>query len=77
MIMENEKLECLFDELNNVINDLSSIRLEYETNIEYGETEKEEQQMDHLSELIEIEQKIKNLEHNLYFDTYESRFLNE
>ena len=77
MIMENEKLECLFDELNNVINDLSSVRLEYETNIEYGETGKEEKQMDHLSELIEIEQKIKNLEHNLYFDTYESRFLNE
>ena len=77
MIMENEKLECLFNELNHVINDLSSIRLEYETNIEYGETEKEEQQMDHLSELIEIEQKIRNIEHNLYFDTYESRFLNE
>ena len=75
--MENEKLECLFNELNHVINDLSSIRLEYETNIEYGETEKEEQQMDHLSELIEIEQKIRNIEHNLYFDTYESRFLNE
>ena len=75
--MDNEKLECLFNELNHVINDLSSIRLEYETNIEYGETEKEEQQMDHLSELIEIEQKIRNIEHNLYFDTYESRFLNE
>ena len=75
--MENEKIECLFEELKNVINDLSSIRLEYELNIEYGETGKEEKQMDHLSELIEIEQKIKNLEHNLYFDTYESRFLNE
>ena len=75
--MDNKKLECLFNELNHVINDLSSIRLEYETNIEYGETEKEEQQMDHLSELIEIEQKIRNIEHNLYFDTYESRFLNE
>ena len=75
--MENEKLECLFNQLNNIINDLSSIRLEYETNIEYGGTEKEEQQMDHLSELIEIEQKIRNIEHNLYFDTYESRFLNE
>ena len=77
MIMENEKLECLFDELNNVINDLSSIRLEYETNIEYGETGKEEQQMDHLSELIDTEQKLRNIEYNLYFDTYESRFLNE
>ena len=77
MIMENEKLECLFNELNHVINDLSSIRLEYETNIEYGETEKEEQQMDHLSELIEIEQKLRNIERNIYFDTYESRFLNE
>ena len=75
--MENEKLECLFNELNHVINDLSSIRLEYETNIEYGETEKEEQQMDHLSELIEIEQKLRNIERNIYFDTYESRFLNE
>ena len=75
--MDNKKLECLFDELNNVINDLSSIRLEYETNIEYGETEKEEQQMDHLSELIEIEQKLRNIERNIYFDTYESRFLNE
>ena len=77
MIMENEKLEYLFDELNNLINDLSSIRLEYETNIEYGGKGKEEQQMDHLSELIEIEQKLRTLEHNLYFDTYESRFLNE
>ena len=77
MIMENEKLECLFDDLNNIINDLSSVRLEYEVNIKYGETGKEEKQIDHLSELIEIEQKIKNLEHNLYFDTYESRFLNE
>ena len=75
--MENEKIECLLNELDNLINDISSIRLEYETNIEYGETEKEEQQMDHLSELIEIEQKIRNIEHNLYFDTYESRFLNE
>ena len=77
MIMDNEKLERLFDELNNVINDLSSIRLEYEKNIEYGETEKEEQQMNHLSELIETEQKFINIEHNLYFDTYGSRFLNE
>ena len=77
MIMDNEKLECLFDELNNVINDLSSVRLEYEVNIDYGETEKEEKQLDHLSELIEIEEKIRNIEHNLYFDTYESRFLNE
>ena len=77
MIMENEKLECLFDELNNVINDLSSVRLEYETNIEYGEIGKEEKQMDHLYELIEIEQKLRNIERNIYFDTYESRFLNE
>ena len=76
MIMENEKLEVLFDELNNVINDLSSIRLEYETNIEYGGTGKEEQ-MDHLSELIYTEQKLRNIEYNLYFDTYGSRFLNE
>ena len=76
MIMENEKLEVLFDELNNVINDLSSIRLEYETTIEYGETGKEEQ-MDHLSELIYTEQKLRNIEYNLYFDTYGSRFLNE
>ena len=75
--MNNEKLEVLFDELNNVINDLSSVRLEYETNIEYGETGKEEKQMDHLSELIEIEQKLRNIERNIYFDTYESRFLNE
>ena len=75
--MENENLECLFDELNNVIIDLSSLRLEYETNIEYGETGKEEKQMDHLSVLIEIEQQLRNIEHNLYFDTYESRFLNE
>ena len=75
--MDNEKLECLFYELNHVINDLSTTRLEYETTIEYGEIGKEEKQMDHLSELIEIEQKIKNLERNLYFDTYESRFLNE
>src|SRR5699024_8449485 len=75
--MNNEKLECLFNQLNNIIIDLSSVRLEYETNIEYGKTGKEEKQMDHLSELIEIEQKIRNLEHNLYFDTYESRFLNE
>ena len=74
MIMDNEKLECLFEELNSVINDLSSIRLEYETTIEYGGTEKEERQMDHLSELIETEQKLRNLERNLYFDTYESRF---
>ena len=74
--MDNEKLECLFDELNNVINDLSSVRLEYEVNIEYGETGKEEKQMDHLSELIEIEEKLRNIEHNLYFDTYESRFIN-
>src|SRR5699024_1956709 len=72
--MDNEKLEVLFDELNNVINDLSSIRLEYETNIEYRETEKEERQMDHLSKLIETEQKLRNLERNIYFDTYESRF---
>src|SRR5699024_11961975 len=69
--MNNEKLECLFNQLNNIIIDLSSVRLEYETNIEYGETEKEEKQMDHLSEIIEIEQKIRNIEHNLYFDTYE------
>ena len=75
--MENEKIECLLNELDNLINDISSIRLEYETNIEYGETEKEEQQMDHLSELIEIEQKLRNIERNIYFDTYESRFLNE
>ena len=75
--MENEKLECLFDELNHVINDLSTIRLEYEVNIEYGERGKEEKQMDHLSELIEIEEKIRNIDRNLYFDTYESRFLNE
>ena len=75
--MDNKKLECLFNELNHVINDLSSIRLEYETNIEYGETGKEEKQMDHLYELIEIEQKLRNIECNLYFDTYESRFLNE
>ena len=74
--MENEKLEILFDELNNVINDLSSIRLEYETTIEYGGTGKEEQ-MDHLSELIDTEQKLRNIEYNLYFDTYGSRFLNE
>ena len=74
--MDNKKLECLFDELNNVINDLSSVRLEYETNIEYGETGKEEKQIDHLSELIEIEQKLRNIERNLYFDTYESRFIN-
>ena len=73
--MNNEKIECLLNELDKLINDISSIRLEYETNIEYGETEKEEQQMDYLSELIEIEQKIRNIEHNLYFDTYESRFL--
>ena len=72
--MDNEKLECLFNDLNNVMNDLSSIRLEYETNIEYGETGKEEKQMDHLSELIETEQKLRNIEHKLYFDTYESRF---
>ena len=77
MIMDNEKLECLFNQLNNIINDLSSVRLEYEVNIEYGETGKEEKQIDHLSELIEIEQKLRNLEHNLYFDTYGSRFLNE
>lgn len=77
MIMDNEKLECLFEELNSVINDLSSIRLEYETTIEYGETGKEEQQMDHLYELIETEQKLRNIEYNLYFDTYGSRFLNE
>src|SRR5699024_8626759 len=75
--MENEKLELLFDDLNDLMNDLSSVRLEYETNIEYCETEKEEKQMDHLSELIEIEQKLRNIERNLYFDTYESRFLNE
>ena len=75
--MENEKLEVLFDELNNAINDLSSIRLEYETNIKYDETGKEEQQMDHLSELIDTEQKLRNIEYNLYFDTYGSRFLNE
>lgn len=75
--MENKKLECLFDDLNDLMNDLSSIRLEYETSIEYGETEKEDKQMDHLSELIEIEQKLRNIERNLYFDTYESRFLNE
>ena len=75
--MENEKIEFLFDELNNVINDLSSVRLEYETTIEYGETGKEEKKMDHLSELIEIEEKIRNIERNLYFDTYERRILNE
>ena len=75
--MENKKLECLFDDLNDLMNDLSSIRLEYETSIEYGETEKEDKQMDYLSELIEIEQKLRNIERNLYFDTYESRFLNE
>ena len=75
--MENEKLECLFNELNHVINDLSSIRLDYEVNIEYGGSVKEEKQMDHLSELIETEQKLRNIERNLYFDTYESRFLNE
>ena len=77
MIMENEKIECLLNELDNLINDISSIRLEYETNIEYGETGKEEQQMDHLYELIETEQKLRNIEYNLYFDTYGSRFLNE
>src|SRR5699024_6698651 len=75
--MNNEKLECLFEELNYFINDLSSVRLEYELNIDYGETGKEEKKMDHLSELIEIEQKLRNIERNLYFDTYESRFLNE
>lgn len=75
--MENEKLEILFNQLNNIINDLSSVRLEYEVNIEYGETGKEEKQIDHLSELIEIEEKLRNIERNLYFDTYESRFLNE
>ena len=75
--MKNEKLELLFDDLYDLINDISSLRLEYEVNIKYGGTGKEEKQMDHLSELIEIEEKIKNLEHNLYFDTYESRFLNE
>ena len=75
--MENKKLELLFDDLNDLMNDLSSVRLEYETTIEYGETEKEEKQMDHLSELIDTEQKLRNIEHNLYFDTYESRFLNE
>src|SRR5699024_281546 len=75
--MDNEKLELLFNQLNNIINDLSSIRLEYEVNIEYAESGKEEKQMDNLSELIEIEQKIRNIEHYLYFDTYESRFLNE
>lgn len=75
--MDNEQLECLFEDLKNVINDLSSIRLEYDLNIEYGETGKEEQQMDHLYELIETEQKLRNIERNLYFDTYESRFLNE
>ena len=75
--MENEKLELLFDDLNDLMNDLSSVRLEYDLNIEYGETGKEEKQMDHLSELIEIEEKLRNIEHNLYFDTYESRFLNE
>ena len=74
--MENEKIECLLNELDKLINNISSIRLEYETNIEYGETGKEEQ-MDHLSELIETEQKLRNIEYNLYFDTYESRFLNE
>ena len=72
--MNNEKIECLLNELDNLINDISSIRLEYEATIEYGETGKEKQ-MDHLYELIEIEQKIRNIEHNLYFDTYESRFL--
>ena len=77
MIMDNEQLECLFEDLKNVINDLSSIRLEYDLNIEYGETGKEEKQMDHLSELIEIEEKLRNIERNLYFGTYESRFLNE
>ena len=75
--MDNKKLELLFDDLYDLINDISSLRLEYEVNIKYGGTGKEEKQMDHLSELIEIEEKIKNLEHNLYFDTYESRFLNE
>ena len=75
--MDNEKLEWLFNELIHVSNDLSSIRLEYEVNIENEETGKEEKQMDHLSELIEIEEKIRNIERNLYFDTYESRFLNE
>lgn len=74
--MDNEKLECLFEELNSVINDLSSIRLEYETTIEYEGIGKEEQ-MDHLSELIDTEQKLRNIEYNLYFDTYGSRFLNE
>src|SRR5699024_4547665 len=74
---KNKKLELLFDDLNNLMNDFSSIRLEYESNIEYGETGKEEKQMDHLSQLIEIEQKLRNIERNLYFDTYESRFLNE
>ena len=76
MIMDNEKLERLFEELNSVINDLSSIRLEYETTFEYGGTGKEEQ-MDHLSELINTEQKLRNIEYNLYFDAYGSRFLNE
>ena len=75
--MKNEKLELLFDDLYDLINDISSLRLESEVNIKYGGTGKEEKQMDRLSELIEIEEKIKNLEHNLYFDTYESRFLNE
>src|SRR5699024_9078507 len=75
--MNNEKLECLFYELNHAINDLSTTRLEYEVNIEYGKTEKEEKQRDHLYELIEIEQKLRKIERNLYFDTYESRFLNE
>ena len=75
--MENEKLELLFDDLNDLMNDLSSIRLEYETSIEYGETGKEDKQLDHLYELTEFEEKLRNFEHNLYFDTYGSRFLNE
>ena len=75
--MENEKIELLFDDLNDLMNDISSLRLEYETSIEYGKSGREKKQMDHLSELIEIEQKLRNIERNLYFDTYESRFLNE
>ena len=77
MIMDNEKLDILLYELKNLVADIATITIEYEENNEHWEIGKQQYQLDHLKELINLQNKIQNIERNLYFDTYESRFLNE
>ena len=75
--MENEKLDILLYELKNLVADIATITIEYEENNEHWELGKQEYQSDHLKELVNLQNKIQNIERNLYFDTYGSRFLNE